>query len=91
MLTDPRVMSLSSLRHKIALFHCLESAAFHLLEGGQGRRRDKLRSLKIARVADFQYLFVVITESFAPTSVILSLLKKIFPGGFSSSETQTNQ
>jgi CRP-like cAMP-binding protein len=32
-------MSLSSLRHKIALFHCLESADFQLLEKRLVRRR----------------------------------------------------
>lgn len=39
MLTDPRVMSLSSLRHKIALFRCLEPADFQLLEKRLVRRR----------------------------------------------------
>ena len=39
MLTDPRVMSLSSLRHKIALFRCLGPADFQLLEKRLVRRR----------------------------------------------------
>ena len=36
---NQRFMSLSSLRHNIALFHCLESVDFHLLEKRLVRRR----------------------------------------------------